>query len=101
MITSVRTANMNDGKIEAGFIWAVKVAAYISKKFSVDMQAVRNVGGLMGQVHWIARFDSLADYDAVMKKISNDEGYLNFFKEVAEQRLFDAGSLADKIYETI
>ncbi|MCI5150295.1 MAG: hypothetical protein D3916_13070 [Candidatus Electrothrix sp. MAN1_4] len=65
------------------------------------MQAVRNVGGLMGQVHWIARFETLAEYDAVMKRIANDEGYQDLFKEVAEQKLFDAGSLADRIYETI
>lgn len=101
MIICIRTASMNDGKIEAGFAWAIKVAAYIKKKHEIDIKALHNISGPMGQVHWIFNFDSLAQYDIAIKKISSDEGYHDLFREAGEAKLFDASSLVDKIYETL
>ena len=101
MITFVRTADMNDGKAMAGFAWAVKAANYITENLGINVQVVRNVGGPVNQVHWIANYESLAEYEAAGKKIENDDGFQGLLAEGMEQGLFSSSSVVDGLYETI
>ena len=101
MITLVRTANMNDGQAMAGLAWAVKVATYITENLGVDVQVARNVGGPVNQVHWMANYDSLADFDAAMKRLLNDEGYMELVAEAQEARFYESNSIVDRLYESM
>lgn len=101
MITWVRRADMNDGKTMAGFAWAVKVGAYSTENLGINVQVVRNVGGLVNQVHWVSTYESLAEYDAALKKILADDGYQKLYAEAMEQKFFCASSIVDSLYEAI
>jgi len=102
MITWVRTANINDGKGRTAFAWAVKVAAYVNENVSgADVQVMRNIGGPVWQVHWVANYESLAALAEVMKQIEGDAGYLEVLAEAQDQKLFIGTSIVDNIYEAI
>jgi hypothetical protein len=102
MITWVRTANISDGKLQEAFSWAVKVAGYINKKFEgVNVQVVRNVGGPVFQVHWVATYKSLASFEEKWKQIDGDEGYQGLLAEIRQQAAFIGTSIVDSLYETV
>jgi len=85
----------------AGFAFAVKVATYITENLGTQIQVLRNVGGPVNQVHWIATYESLAEYEASMKKIENDEGYQGLLGELQEPSLYIVSSVVDNLYESI
>jgi hypothetical protein len=98
----MRTANMHDGKGQEAFAWAVKVANYLNEKFpGANMQVVRNIGGPVWQVHWIANFESLAALEEVMKRVEADAGYLELLGEARDQKLFISSGTVDSLYEAI
>lgn len=101
MITAVRAATMNDGKVQAGFAWAVKVGMYITENLGINVQVLRNVGGPVNQVHWVSIYESLGSYDAAMKKIFGDPGFQELFAEAEQQGLFSASSVVDNLYESL
>ena len=102
MITSILTANPQDGKGHAAFALAVKVANYINGSFSgANLQVLRNIGGPTWQVHWISNFESLAVFEEERKRIEADEGYLKLLGEGREQNLFAASSVVERLYEVI
>jgi hypothetical protein len=102
MITWVRTANIHDGKAQDAFAWAIKVAKYVSANFSeANVQVLRNIGGLVWQVHWVANYESLAAFEEVMKKVEADSGYVELLGEARDQNLFISSSIVDSLYEAI
>jgi hypothetical protein len=102
MITSIRTANSQDGKGQAGFAWAVKVANYINGSISgANVQVLRNIGGPTWQVHWVSNYESLAAFEGMMKRFEADEGYRKLLGEARDQQLFVASSVVDRLYEAI
>ena len=98
MITFVRTANIHDGKMQDAMAWAVKTATYISQNLGVNVQVMRNVGGLVSQVHWVSNYASLADFEASMTKIVADAGYQQLLAEGGAGGLFAANSIVDNLY---
>ncbi len=102
MITWIRTANMQDGKGQDAFAWAVKVANYVNEKFSeANVQVVRNIGGPVWQVYWVANYESLATFEEVMKRVEADSGYLELLGEARDQNLFISSGTVDSLYEAI
>jgi hypothetical protein len=102
MVTWVRSADIHDGKINEAFTWAVKVAAYINKKFKgADVQVMRNVGGALYQVHWVCSYDSMAAYEELWKKVEGDRGYNSLLTEIRKKRALIGTSVVDSFYETV
>lgn len=102
MITWVRTADIHDGKLNEAFAWAVKVTAYLNKKFKgADIQVMRNLGGPVYQVHWACNYDSLAAFEEQWKKIENDRGYNNLLSEIRKKGVLIGTSVVDSLYESI
>ena len=101
MITSVRTANVHDGKLNAAVAWALKVVKYLREKHGAQIQLSRNVGGLVHQIHWVSMHPSLADFEKAFKQFEADEGYTTLLSEGRQQGLFIAASIVDHLYESI
>ena len=88
--------------MEAAFEWAVKVANYVNDYISeTNVQVVRNIGGSLFQVHWVANYESLAVFEEVMKRIEADSGYRELISEVREQQLLIGTSIVDSLYEAV
>lgn len=102
MITWITSAAINQGKLEEGFQWAVKVANHLNKNIpGHHIQVMRNVEGQRYQVHWIASADSLAAYEEVTKAIEADAGYRELVAEQRQEQLLVASSLIDTLYASI
>jgi hypothetical protein len=101
MITTVRTANVHDGKIREALAWALKATKFLNEKFGTNIQVARNVGGPLFQVHWVATYKSLADFERISKQVEADEGYQALVTEGRQQDIFIGTSIVDSIYETV
>lgn len=102
MITWVRTADIHDGKMNEAFAWAVKVAAYLNKKFKgAEIQVMRNVAGPVYQVHWVCNYDSLGAFEARWKEIEKDKGYNNLLSEIRKKSALIGTSVVDSFYESV
>ena len=100
MIYGVRTANIQGGKIGEAFEFAVKMAAYLNEKFpDIGVQVLRNTPGPVYQLHWVARYESLAAFEDIWAQMSADPGYLELY--AAGVGLFDASSMVDRWYQTV
>ena len=54
MVTNVFSLTCHDGKLAAGFDWALRVTAYIKQQFpGSDMEVVRNIGGPFYELHMV------------------------------------------------
>jgi len=101
MITVVRTANIHDGKIDAAFAWAVKIAKYGRDKLGMNTQVARNIGGELYQLHWVSTYPSLADAEKATKHAEGDEGFKALVGEARQQGLLVGTSIKDSIYESV
>jgi len=102
MITWVRTAGIQDGKLDEAFGWAVKVAGYINKKFKgANIQVVRNIGGPVYQLHWVGTYETLAAFESQWKQIEGDRGFRSLLTEIRKKRALVGPSVADSLYESI
>jgi hypothetical protein len=102
MITWVRTAGIQEGKMNEAFTWAVKVAAYLNKKFKgMDVQVMRNVGGPLYQVHWVCNYESLGAFEKRWKEVESDRGYNNLLSQIRKKGAFIGSSVVDSFYESV
>ena len=102
MITSVRTADINDGMAQAAFTWAVKVSHYINDNVDgVEVEVMRNVGGAVYQVHWVSRYASLAEYERLWGALEADAGYQALIDEARGAGFFIGMSIEDQLYATV
>jgi hypothetical protein len=78
------------------------VPLYVNEKFAdANVQLVRNIGGPVWQVHWVANYESLATFEEVMKRVEADSGYLELLGEARDQKLFISSGTVDSLYEAI
>lgn len=102
MVILARTANIQDGKAGPAFEWAVKVAHHLNGKIEgLDLRVLRNISGPVYQVHWIGTYASLAEYEALMKKVVADAGYQEMLGQARQEGLYFSESIHDQLYETI
>ena len=86
IITTVRTANIHDGKMQEAWVWAVKAAKYLNEKFGTNVSVHRNLGGPLFQVHWVATCESLAAFEKVHKQVDTDPGFQELIAHTAHRR---------------
>ena len=63
---------------------AAKLAEHISTNYPQvkDMKYLMNIAGPIDEAHWMLHFDSLADEEDWAKKISQDEVYRQWFRDI-------------------
>ena len=99
MIYAARSANINHGKLQQAFEWAVRAAAYLNEKHGTNTQVLSNVTGPGQRVHWLTSYDSLAAYEEMGARIFEDEGFQTLVAELREQELI--GDWEDHLYATM
>ena len=102
MITLIRTADINDGMAQDAFAWAVQVSHYINDNVDgVEVTVMRNIGGPVYQVHWVSRYDSLAEYARLWAALEADPGYQELIEDARDVGFFVGMSIEDHIYEAV
>jgi hypothetical protein len=100
MVYLIRSARAQPGRAQAALPWAVGVASYLNEHYpDINVQIVRNVNGPIDQVHWVARYASLAALEETRRKLDQDDAYQELVG--AFQSIFDLRSAVDNIYETV
>ena len=101
MITVVRSVEARDGKFRQALEGALQTASLINEKYDKETRVMGNVAGKSSQLHWVTEFESLAEFEEWVAKVSQDEKLAEMVAEHFEQGLFVEGSFTDNIYRTL
>jgi len=101
MYTWVRSTRISSGKQPQATEWALEIAGYVNGKFGLNAIVEVNVTGHINEIHWVVKYDSLADLEQARMATIADEGMQQRLAVSAEQGLFVENSAVDNIYQTI
>jgi len=100
MIYLVRTAEIQEGKTEAAFELATKIAGHINDHISgINVLVLRNLNGPLNQVSWVASYESLAALEERSAVLAADSGYQALAAQA--QSLFVGSSFVDNLYSSV
>ncbi|MGO9005349.1 MAG: hypothetical protein ACLQIQ_07985 [Beijerinckiaceae bacterium] len=99
MITFVRTAVAQPGKIFDVLAVAKEIATLVTRVIGRDLAVSITVGGTVGEIVWIAHYDSLAQLDEATVKLMADAEYRAVLKKV--ENLIVPGTIRDHIWKQV
>ena len=75
------TAKAAPGKMAAAMEWAMKIRDLLNDTFSVDIEVLTNIGADAWTIHWITKYDSLAQYVETYGQMWANEEYQALIQE--------------------
>jgi hypothetical protein len=99
MIAITRTASIAPGKLRAAMDFALQIAKYIKDNHGTSLEVLMPIGGNPNRIAWHARYDTVAQWEALTAKLLNDREYLEIIGRNSET--FMAGSVRDEIWRTV
>lgn len=99
MVYFVRSARVIVSRSKEAVEWALKVADYIDKNFSTAVEVLMNVTGPQNELHWIARKESVGEFEKTMVQLLADPDYLEMLTE--GQELLVDGSTVDHYFRSV
>jgi hypothetical protein len=82
-VHEVASADIQSGKGQEAWAWAIKSAEYVDKNNpgGVQTDVVQNVTGSGNRVIWVSVHDSLGDAETFREWMEADEGFQNILAE--------------------
>jgi hypothetical protein len=99
MITVTRTATIAPGKLGDAMTFAHQVAKLIKDRHGTALEVLMPIGGNPSRVAWHARYDSVAQWEALNGKLLSDKEYMDLISK--QTATFVPGSLNDEIWRSI
>ena len=99
MIAFTRTALIAPGRFAEAMNFAQTVNAHIKEHYGQTLELLLPVGGNPNRIAWHGRFESLAQWEAMMGKLMRDQTYLALVASNAAQ--FLPGSVHDEIWRGV
>jgi hypothetical protein len=100
MVYLVRSARAQQGLAQAALPWAIQIANYVNENYpETHIEVLRNISGPIDQVHWVAKYESLAAMEETKKKLDKDDVYQELTAKF--QSIFVLSSAVDNHYETV
>jgi len=96
MIYHVRAASIAPGKAPEAMEFGKKVCDYAKAKHGIEVSFMTQVGGPVGRVAWLTRYDSLGAYEQKWAKLMADAGWQKLLK--AGPTIFAAGQTQDSFW---
>ena len=96
MITFVRSAVALPGKMFEVLAFAKEMAAVVKRANGTDLSVGSSVGGVVGEIVWISTYDSLAQMEERVAKMTADPGYVAALKKA--EGLLVPGATRDHIW---
>jgi hypothetical protein len=76
MIYLVRSIDIQQGKWDEAFEWAVNIANWINEHYpQMNVEVLYNITGPKWQVHWTAKCDSLSVWEETSAQLNADPNY--------------------------
>jgi hypothetical protein len=76
MIFFSRTASIAPGKASDAIAFGHLIAKYIKETYGTTLEVLVPIGGDPNRIAWHARYDSIAEWDAVTSKLLTDKLYV-------------------------
>ena len=99
MIAFVRTSSVATGKVGNAMAFAKEISAYIKSHFGVEVTVLTPIGGNPWRVAWSSRYQDLAALQAMMHKMTADQGFWELANKNAD--CFLAGATHDAIWQEV
>ncbi|MEZ5654163.1 MAG: hypothetical protein R3E87_26810 [Burkholderiaceae bacterium] len=99
MITYIRIANAQSGKLGAATAAASSLAAYLKRRHDLEVTVHVPVGGNPNRVCWTAQFADLAGLERFMEASMADPEYAPLVAEVAKNLI--NGATTDEILKSL
>ena len=99
MISMTRSAAIAPGKTREALTFAHAIAKMIHETYGVKLELQMPIGGNPNRIAWHARYESIADWDALGTKLIGDADYAAAV--AANSATFIAGSVHDDIWRSI
>ena len=97
MITVIRTATAFPGMTGEAISWAKEVAALVKHVTGTEQIVCSSFGGMLAEIAWIGRYDSVGQYDEMRTKVLGDGEYRAALKKARD--LFTPDSGRDQIWK--
>ena len=75
MITVIRTATAFPGMTGETLSWAKQIAALVKRITGTEQIVCSSFGGMLAEIAWIGRYDSVGQYDEMRTKVLGDGEY--------------------------
>jgi hypothetical protein len=62
-------------------VWAKEVAALVKRVTGKEQFVCTSFGGMLADIAWIGRYDSVGQYDEMRTKVVSDEEYRTVLQE--------------------
>ena len=99
MITITRTASIAPGKMAGAMAFGHQIARHIKDKHGVSLEVLMPIGGNPSRIAWLARYDSLAQWESLVGKLMGDKEYMETVARNSDN--FLPGSVHDDIWRAI
>ena len=97
MITVIRTATAFPGMTGEALSWANEIAALVKRTTGTEQIVCSSFGGMLAEIAWIGRYDSVGQYDEMRTKVLGDGEYRAALKKARD--LFTPDSGRDQIWK--
>lgn len=99
MITFTRSASIAPGKTGEAITFAHQMAKLIKEKYGTTLELLVPIGGNPNRIAWYARYESLAQWEALANKLIADTEYMGAIAK--NSATFLPGSVYDEIWRTL
>jgi hypothetical protein len=99
MIFFSRTASIAPGKASDAIAFGHLIAKYIKETSGTQLEVLVPIGGDPNRIAWHARYDSVAEWDAVTSKLLTDKLYVELVSK--QNNTFLPGSVHDALWRSL
>ena len=99
MITFIRSASIAPGKTGDAIAFANQIGKHIKENYGVTLELLMPLGGNPNRIAWHARYETLAQVEALGAKLLADAEYMGTIAK--NSATFLPGSVHDEIWRTI
>ena len=89
MIAIIRSASIAPGKMGNATAFGHQIAKSIKTKHGTTLEVLMPIGGNPGRIAWLARYDSVARWEALTGKLIADKEYMNLIQSKPNQCCLD------------
>jgi hypothetical protein len=99
MVTFTRSALIAPGKTREAMAFANQMVKLIKDKYDTKLEILVPIGGNPNRISWYARYETLAQWEALASKLFSDMDYMDAVAR--NSATFLPGSVNDDLWRTL
>ena len=95
-----RTAEMAWGKDAQAIEWAIRITKYLNDAYPEQPgEVLTNIGADLAKIHWVRKYESLAEMEKYSSMLDADEQFQALVKEMVDGGFLRAAT--DRLYRVL